>query len=220
MHQRRTRLIVVTSTLLWLIAVGAGLGMIWKFENSPEVAGAPPSRWPAESQIERASDRSTIVMLAHPHCPCTRASIGELALLMARSQGLVSVQVLFFKPAGFPDGWEKTDLWYSAASIPGVTVVCDESGIEARCFNQKSSGAVVLYDAEGRLLFNGGITGARGHSGDNDGRAAIVSLLVGEAGKRAQTPVFGCSLIEEDNSCTEGENLCRRPGTAWTEANR
>jgi hypothetical protein len=193
--------------------------MIWKYENSPAVGGTPPTRWPAESQIERESNRSTLLMLAHPHCPCTRASIGELALLMARSQGLVSAQVLFFKPAGFPDGWEKTDLWYSAARIPGVTVVCDGGGIKARCFNQESSGAVVLYDAEGSLLFSGGITGSRGHSGDNDGRAAIISLLVGEAAKCARTPVFGCSLVDEDNSCTEGENLCSRREPSRTKTN-
>jgi len=194
--------------------------MIWNYENSQEAEQAAPLRWPAESLTNLVSNRPTLVMVVHPQCPCTRASIGELALLMARAQGLVSANVLFFKPAGFPEGWEKTDLWSSAENIPGVTVVCDEGGIEARRFNQKTSGAVVLYDPNGRLLFTGGITGSRGHSGENDGRTAIVALLIGEVAKRTQTPVFGCSLVDEYDLCSEGEDLCSRRGQPWTDTDQ
>jgi hypothetical protein len=52
----------------------------------------------------------------------------------------------------------------------------------------------LLYDTAGRLLFSGGITAARGHSGDNAGREAIVALLAGAPTDRTQTPVFGCKL--------------------------
>jgi hypothetical protein len=140
-------------------------------------------------------------MLAHPHCPCTRASIGELALLMAHSQGRVTAYVLFLKPAGFSDDWEKTDLWHSAASIPGVKVMIDDGGAEARRFHAATSGQTMLYDAEGRLLFSGGITGSRGHAGDNAGRSAIVSLLNTGAAERAETFVFGCRLFGANSEC-------------------
>ena len=50
-------------------------------------------------------------MLTHPHCPCSRASIGELARLMAQAQGRVTAYVLFIKPAGSPEDWENSDLW-------------------------------------------------------------------------------------------------------------
>jgi len=42
--------------------------------------------------------------------------------------------VLFLKPDGFSDDWEKSDLWQSAATIPGVTVIPDDDGNEARRF--------------------------------------------------------------------------------------
>src|SRR5262249_49195821 len=155
----------------------------------------PPTRWPAGSHIQPATDRPTLVMLAHPRCPCTRASLGELALLMTRCQGLVQASVNFYKPAGEPDAWAQTDLWQSAAAIPGVSVRPDDDGREARCFHSSTSGQVLLYDAAGRLLFSGGITGARGHAGANAGRDALVALLTGGAAERAPHSVFGCALF-------------------------
>lgn len=199
----RTRRIVVVSTLLWLLAVSIGLGFLWSYQNKPGVGAEPPAQWPADSRIQRAQDHDTLVMLVHPHCPCTRASIGELALLMAHTEGRLTAYVLFLKPAGFSEDWEKTDLWQSAAGIPGVTTITDEEGAEAHRFHALTSGQTVLYDAEGRLLFRGGITASRGHAGDNSGRSAIVSLVNAGAAEQAETPVFGCPIFDENSDCRE-----------------
>ena len=209
MKLQRKNLLLPAAGLLWLGLVGVGLGIVWDYENRPGSAAAAPPFWPAESQLQRAPDRPTLVMLAHPRCPCTRASLGELALLMAHSQGLVKASVLFYKPAGEPDEWAKTDLWQSAAAIPGVTVLPDDDGRAARWFNSTTSGQVVLYDAKGRLLFSGGITGSRGHSGDNDGRSAVVALLTRGAAERSRHSVFGCALFAESGtSKQEDVQLC------------
>ena len=96
---------------------------------------------------------------------------------MTQVQGRVRAQVLFVKPNNFPKEWEKTDLWSSAAMIPGVETMVDSEGVEAHRFGSQTSGQVMLYGADGRLLFSGGITVARGHVGDNAGRNAIVSLI-------------------------------------------
>ncbi len=186
--------------------VSIGLWVIWGYENAPGVVAKPPLHWPADSQIQPSQGRATLVMLAHPHCPCTRASIGELASLMAHTQGRVTAYVLFLKPAGVSDNWEKTDLWQSAARIPGVKPLMDDDGAEARRFHAATSGQTVLYDAEGRLLFSGGITGSRGHSGDNAGRSAIVSLLGDGAAERAETFVFGCPLFDNNSECRESKD--------------
>ena len=115
---------------------------------------------------------------------------------MAHARGQVIANVLFVKPQGFSEGWEKTDLWQSAASIPGVTVMTDENGIEASRFRSKTSGQVMLYDVNGKLAFSGGITNSRGHSGDNEGRSAILSLLTTGTVTNREAPVFGCPLFE------------------------
>lgn len=201
MRFNKTRIILITGCGAWVLLIGIGLGLLWQYENSPGPDEAAPYRWPGGSQIQLATDRATLVMLSHPHCPCTRASMGELARLMAQTQGRATAYVLFLKPAGSSEDWEKTDLWQSAASIPGVKVLVDNEGVEAGRFHAVTSGQTVLYDSEGRLLFSGGITGSRGHSGDNAGLSALVSLLnTGEAAS-AETSVFGCPLVDTNSEC-------------------
>lgn len=206
--QKKSQLILIASVFLWLCAVGVGLCMLWDYESSPGITATAPARWPANSQIQRASDRATLVMFAHPRCPCTRASIGELARLMTRCQGRVSAIVLFFRPEGFPLDWEKTDLWNSAELIPGVSVMRDEGGFQARSFNAATSGQVTLYDPAGQLVFSGGITISRGHSGDNNGVDQIVSLIVTGEADQKETMVFGCPILDTDSVCVEGDKVC------------
>jgi hypothetical protein len=189
--------------VVWLLSVSAGLAALWVYARAPGVAAAPPERWPADSGIAPAPDRATLVMLVHPHCPCSRASIEELSRLMAHADGRVAVHILFLKPSDFPEGWEKTDLWRSAAAIPGTTIRSDPDGVEAARFHAATSGQVILYDAGGRLVFSGGITDARGHAGDSAGRAAIASLIRGAAAAPS-TPVFGCALRDPDATPCEG----------------
>jgi hypothetical protein len=137
-------------------------------------------------------------MFVHPQCPCSTASIDELERLMSDCQGRVAAHVLFFRPQEMTESWVKSSLWTKASAIPGVSVAIDVAGVEAQRFHSLTSGHTVLYDADGRLLFQGGITISRGHSGDNPGRAAIVNLLHGIPTDQIRTPVFGCSLIEEN----------------------
>jgi hypothetical protein len=184
---------------LWIAALSVGLKALASYESAPGRVGSVPNRWPADSKIERAGTGETLVMLAHPHCPCTRASVGELAQIMARLQGKVRAYVLFLKPENSADDWEETDLRRSAAAIPGVTVLSDTNGAEARRFGAETSGHTLLFDAAGRRLFSGGITESRGHAGGNAGENAIISLVNTHESEQAQTFVFGCSLVDRKN---------------------
>ena len=170
--------------VVWLVAIVSGLGLVTRYANSAGASGRPPAVWPVDSKVARTPGLPTLLLFVHPHCPCSRATIGELAVLMARTQGLVNTNVVFVRPAGFPENWEKTDLWNSAVNIPGVSVMVDDNGLEAGRFRSLTSGQATFYSADGRLLFNGGITGSRGHSGDNAGRSAIVSLLTAGTAER------------------------------------
>jgi hypothetical protein len=191
--------VLLVCGILWLAAVGAGLWVLWDYENRPGIAAHPPAQWPSASRMEPAIDRPTLVMLVHPHCSCTRASIGELAVLMAQARLRPKTYALFMKPPGFAKDWEKSSLWHSAAAIPHVTVVSDDHGFEASRFGAATSGQTILYSADGHLLFSGGITGSRGHAGDNAGRAAILALLHREALARSSSFVFGCPLFTPGN---------------------
>lgn len=179
----------------------AGFAVLVHYENEPGPAFAAPNTWPPESRIERSATTPTLVMFAHPKCPCTRATVGELERIMSQARGQVDVAVLFTQLHGFADSGADSDLWRRAADIPGVRATSDPGGREARLYGAATSGHVVLYDAAGQLLFSGGITGSRGHEGDNAGRQAVVSLLRFGQADHSETFVFGCALTEEHTLC-------------------
>jgi hypothetical protein len=188
---------------VWLAAVVGAMVMLLNYSNSPGRVGAIPAHWPAGSRISFDARQPNLILFAHPRCPCTRATLGELELLMARCHGQLCAQVWFIKPEGMSDDWMSTDLWRTASAIPGVTVHCDNGLLEARRFGAETSGQTLLYDQDGQLLFRGGITISRGHSGDNPGRSALRALLERKLSNQVQTPVFGCSLFE--TACRKGE---------------
>jgi hypothetical protein len=207
--QLRTKHILTAAlfAITWIASVAFGMRVLFDYENTPGPVGALSGAWPGV-QIERATDGPTLVMLAHPHCPCTAASIGELAQIMARLEGRVKAYVIFVRPKGARSDWEDTDLRRSAEAIPGVQVIFDADGVEAHRFGAETSGHTELFGADGRLLFSGGITASRGHAGDNAGENAIVALLNKQTPVRTQTRVFGCALA--DRSETHLTALCSK----------
>jgi hypothetical protein len=184
----------------WLGAVSASLWWLLEFEMTPAAVGQCPELWPQNSVLVHSFERPTLLMFVHPRCPCSRASVDELARLATACGDDLRMTVVFLKPRGFAGDWEKTDLWRSARQIPGVTVFCDEEGKETTRFRACVSGEVLVYDPQGRLTFHGGLTASRGHHGDNPGRTAIELLLAGKLTPPQQTPVFGCSLIERTST--------------------
>jgi hypothetical protein len=182
---------------LWLFAACAGGWGLLNYENTPTGAAETPLQWPPESRITRQQDRPTLLMFAHPHCPCTRASIGELNRLLTLCRSPLAMHVLFIQPKGVAPDWTETSLRKSVEAIPGVEVQLDPDGAEAHRFGAESSGYLVLYSPEGKLLFSGGITAARGHAGDNAGENAVVALLNGQNTELKRTDVFGCSFYNQ-----------------------
>lgn len=181
---------------LWLVVVLAGIVALVRYSLGPGRSADAPTRWPAASHALRHAGQPTLVMIAHPRCACTRASLSELEILMTRCSGKVAATVIFVRPRGTSPEWNDTDLRHTAESIPGVTVLPDTGGREAALFGAATSGQVLLYDASGRLQFSGGITPGRGHAGDNAGRSAVEDYIAAGRTDRPATPVFGCDLFE------------------------
>jgi hypothetical protein len=178
----------------WVGALGFGFHALWKYKADPAEQGRPPARWPADSRLAQDRDRPTLVMFAHPRCPCTAASLTELRNLIARVGPRVRPYVVVYRPTEVGADWERTALWDRSEAIPGVTVVRDDEGREAQRFQALASGLVVLYDRQGRRVFDGGLTASRGHEGDSFGRRRILAVLDGVTPDRDQSPVFGCAI--------------------------
>src|SRR3954470_3190570 len=124
------RTLLCLSLGVWGAGVALGAQVLWRYSATPGRSGQAPERWPATVPVQFHHGRPPLVMLAHPRCPCTRASLAELARLTAR--GDADVWVLFLRPEGAQAGWEKTSLWDTAAAIPGVHVLADMDGAAAR----------------------------------------------------------------------------------------
>jgi hypothetical protein len=185
----------------WLALIGPGLWILWSYQNTPGAPATAPRQWPAQSRIKPIGGQATLVMLIHPQCPCTRATLDELDRLMARTHNHLSCYLVFMKPEGFSDDWVKTDLWRHALNIPGVSALFDQGGGEAKLFGAATSGQALLYGADGNLLFSGGLTASRGHAGDNAGEDAIESLVNNGSANSDNSPVFGCPLFNPDSEC-------------------
>src|SRR5207237_462070 len=91
---------VILSLVLigWFVTICAGMRSILIYEGTAGTSGASPLEWPADSRIQRRQGMPALVLMIHPHCPCGRATMSELAQLMVRGQARVDVFVLFVKP--------------------------------------------------------------------------------------------------------------------------
>jgi hypothetical protein len=179
---------------LWLALVLGGMLALGRYKSTAGEVAHAPAAWPKGTTLPRAAGRPTLLMFAHPFCPCTRASMAELARLMTKANGALDAHVVFVRPDGASGTWEDTELWDSARAIPGVTAHLDANAQEAERFASLTSGQVLLYSVNGELQFEGGITPARGHEGDNAGVERVLALAGGADAGLTDTPVFGCPL--------------------------
>ncbi|HKX83686.1 MAG TPA: hypothetical protein VJL58_05680 [Pyrinomonadaceae bacterium] len=201
MKSKRSKILAEAINLFWIALFIAGITVLMRYENGAGVPAIAPVDWPVASRIPRPADRATLIVFVHPHCPCSRATINELARLMASTEDRLATHVIFIKPEGVSSNWEKTDTWTNAAAIPGVTVIRDDQGLESELFGAQTSGQSMLFSKEGKLLFKGGITIARGQEGYSAGATAIAALVNNEPAPLAETNVFGCPLFAYDPYC-------------------
>lgn len=183
----------------WLIAVAIGFTRLIDHGLAPGRAAAAPASWPGGTALALAHDRPTLVLFAHPHCPCTRATTAELERLLARAQRAPALIAVLFRDPAAPSDWSMSPVRSALAALPGARIVDDDAGALALRFGAFTSGTVALYAPTGHRLYHGGLTGARGHEGDNAGADAVLGWLADGAARTAapSAPVYGCALHDE-----------------------
>jgi hypothetical protein len=192
---RCARSSALLACFVWLVLSIAGVSTLGLYELTPGEATTVQSQWPDGVDVTPNIDGPTLILFVHPRCPCTRASLGELKRILDCHRGSLCAYVIAFRPAFAEESWEHTDLWRAASTLPGARLASDVDGMLARRFGATTSGHAMLYDESGRLLFDGGITSARGYQGDNAGGSAITALLTGGGHVVRTTPVFGCPIV-------------------------
>jgi len=199
------------AVVVWC-AVLAG-GMLWSLDYDARPATvdfdgvvALPftnSEWSSadESTADsaRTSPQMNLFVFLHPHCPCSRATLSELAAILSETDGLLHATVAFVIPPEATGDWKQTELVATAAAMSGVDVRFDVDGREALRSGVATSGEALLFDRDDRLMFRGGITSARGHVGPNLGSEAVVEHAHGRSAPRL-FPIFGCLLLTNPTS--------------------
>jgi hypothetical protein len=88
---------------------------------------------------------------------------------------------------------ELASLGRDVATLPGVKELRAANGIEAERLCGATSGHALLSGTDRRLLFNGGISAAGSHEGDNTRKNAI-DLANSSKMKPIARRGFGCAL--------------------------
>ena len=177
-----------------LAATAAGFFLLQQFNGTAAPQHSAPPVWPRSSELVRPANRPQILVFLHPFCSCSRATLHELARVIAqvqRPERRPRIDVLFVRTE---EKWPEGDLWRQATGIPGAIARWDEGARAAALFSARTSGVVLLYGVHGELLFQGGVTGSRGHEGDNFGASRLLTAL--ETGRPVGivSQVFGCAL--------------------------
>jgi len=183
--------------VLWFATVGSGLLGLTVYSTTPGDPALAGANWPADSGIPFDCRRPNLLVFLHPQCPCSRATLAELERVIASTEQRAAVSIVLIQPERMPEGWERSGAWRHANAIPGARVLTDHGGVLTRPFGAATSGQVLLYESSGKLAFQGGITGSRGHEGDNTGRAAVIRSINGAPYADTSTPVFGCKLFSD-----------------------
>jgi hypothetical protein len=192
--------LLILAGIFWMVVVGLSFTKLYNFEFISGPTDVIAQQWPQATIIPRDNHLFQLIMFAHPQCSCTNATMSELEEIMAHTQGKVKTYVLFVQLKLFNEQWVKSDLFKTTGRIPGVQVMIDDEAKQAKLFGGTTSGQVFLYNPQGQLVFMGGITASRGHSGDNAGQSAIIDLINNRPTKVHRTPFFGCLLYDRANN--------------------
>jgi hypothetical protein len=189
--------------LVWVGSVSAFFINLTDYDFSAGKTASPPWLQNAHLPIGKTPQGHLLVMALHPKCPCSHASLVELQWIVTRCQlaihgrselAEVNCLILVFSPENADESWSEGPIVELAETVPNTRLVTDIEGSLAHELNICTSGGVVLYNSQGRPLFHGGITAARGHEGDNRGSEAVCNLILDNPTDVETTPVFGCSL--------------------------
>jgi len=180
----------------WTIVVVAGLSVLGSYQGQRGRTGQAPLAYPSNASFIPAHNQFNLILSLHPHCPCSSATVEELSKILAHTGASMRVHILMFAPAGADANWTQTSLSDMAGRLPNTEIAVDVDGKQAKRLGALTSGDTQLYAPapDGRLLFHGGITSARGHAGDNAGADAIIAFVNGAPARTSETPVFGCEI--------------------------
>lgn len=183
----RRKLIAFVVGVVWLGAVAWGIHATMSYESTPGKTATTP-------RVQLASHESkwSIVMVAHPMCPCTAASLKALKAVVAEHRDAVECKVVFV--GGRPESVSQNMQLADQIGTASIEWVSEEEAAES--YGAFTSGQTFVYGPEGDIAFSGGITPGRGVDQPQFAVKLFRSLFAGKAAG-SSVPVYGCGLQTE-----------------------
>lgn len=169
--------------ILWALGVGGTMAAAMRYEATPGKAGIAS---------DHARAGREVVMVVHPECPCTAASVQAFQRLLDEAKVPVRARLLIVA-YGKPDHDIAREKY--AQAVPGARpawIKADEAKVR---YGALTSGHTVGY-LDGKPVFSGGLTSGRGVESPSGSQWQLREFLEGKPIHSA-TPVFGCALNGE-----------------------
>jgi hypothetical protein len=189
-----------------VLSVALGWYQLIHFSSTPGAQFAAPAHWPGEILLSRTAGLPLLLVFVHPRCSCTPATLRQLDSMLQSTQAAVQVALVVYGSKTVSSKAFSPDASNPEAPIsePAISssllhvqsqVVPDPGGLLARRFGAATSGEIVLYAADGHLLFQGGITPMRSQVGAGPGADALSNALTTGAAQFRHASVFGCPIF-------------------------
>src|SRR5882762_11463884 len=105
MRQLRLKLALLLMFCLWLGLIVVGYAWLLRYSFAVGKAATAPGTIPHGLASSAPSARPQLLLALHPRCPCSRATLTELAKILSRAANACDVTVLLYRPADKPDSW-------------------------------------------------------------------------------------------------------------------
>jgi len=185
---------IKTAFAVWMAALVTGYLTLTGFSSTPGQSAEAIQQWAGSSVIASSVGKPLLIVAIHPKCMCSAATVTELEQVLLRCNGRVDVHALVLVPQASDESFKDSAVISRLQKLPSVAVHFDLGGNELRRLGLHTSGNVLLYSSTGQLLYNGGITYARGHEGDNLGESQVEDAILKGQAPQTDRPVFGCKL--------------------------
>ncbi len=185
-------------TLFWVGLVIAGFWMVINYQVKPGAMAIP------EENVVSFDDPNSswhLIAFLHPECTCSRATLEELNILQKRLGNLVSIRIFISSPFSL-DETKESEIYRLATRSHDWSVDIDLEAVLATQMLAYTSGICYLYSPNEELIFAGGITASRGHSGPAAGQEIISAAVRGDQqaiGQLKQYPVYGCGIQDKSH---------------------
>ncbi len=185
--------------LIWLSGTASGFFLLGAYHVRPGQPGKPLVRWPEGCPVRLDPDRPTLLIFLHPRCPCSRASVAELASIAASYRGRFAAHAILYRPEGPSEDWDQAEAAATdEASIPGLRRWTDRSGRWATDSGSRRLGRVLadprpwmerlLREAASplRAAIGGGISASKPWSNASSERDVEPRVKL----------IFGCPILD------------------------